>query len=589
MRRRCSAGAPSDERIRPCTRNTPAAWALPRRLLVLVALLLVRPGARRRAGRANRARRGDGLDRRRRRQPGQGRHAEDDGDDHLRRRGADRGDAEVRDRAELGRRPAVQDDDQRRHRDRRRRGRHAAGEHGRPLHHGHRGPHERRDASSSSPTPSAGAVVTVPDGTALQWRVLQGLDLSVTSFQATVLIPGTFTYVRCTAGTPELDHALPLRRRGHRGRDDADLHRRAARRGRGRRRRHRLPGRPGDRQRADRLPLDRRAARSRPTRCRSASPSACSCSAGSALLLAHRRRGADAAYSGEAAPVGEFVPVGAGQSEFRVVGDVRPGPRRHGGRRARRPDRRDGHAGRPRRPRPPAHHRAAAGERLHPRPTGRSRASAPAPTCARSSRRCSRASRPTASRSGSPRSAAACGQSIGKVQDALYDEVVANGWYARRPDVIRNRFTQLALGLLIVAVVVTALLAAFTTFGLIGLALVVLGLGLVFVAQEMPSRTPKGVALLQGLGALRSLLLTQPTDQMPRGPGGGGAVGGAAVRDRARRDRALARRAGRHRHRRGPRLRRPELVPRAGRLAPADLPESLRNFTTTVSGTLFTR
>ena len=67
--------------------------------------------------------------------------------------------------------------------------------------------------------------------------------------------------------------------------------------------------------------------------------------------------------------------------------------------------------------------------------------------------------------------------SIGGVQDALYDEVVANGWYERRPDATRNRWTQLALGALIVAVVVTGVLAAFTTFGLVGLALVILALG----------------------------------------------------------------------------------------------------------------
>ncbi|HEY0238459.1 MAG TPA: DUF2207 domain-containing protein, partial [Friedmanniella sp.] len=47
-----------------------------------------------------------------------------------------------------------------------------------------------------------GAVVTVPDGTALQWHVLQGLDVAVRSFRATMLIPGVFTYVRCTAGSP---------------------------------------------------------------------------------------------------------------------------------------------------------------------------------------------------------------------------------------------------------------------------------------------------------------------------------------------------------------------------------------------------
>jgi hypothetical protein len=60
-------------------------------------------------------------------------------------------------------------------------------------------------------------------------------------------------------------------------------------------------------------------------------------------------------------------------------------------------------------------------------------------------------------------------------------------------------------------------LAAFTTFGLVGLALIVVSLGLVFVAQEMPSRTAKGAALLGGLGALRSDLLSHPTNQMPPG------------------------------------------------------------------------
>ena len=60
-------------------------------------------------------------------------------------------------------------------------------------------------------------------------------------------------------------------------------------------------------------------------------------------------------------------------------------------------------------------------------------------------------------------------------------------------------------------------LAAFTTFGLVGLALVILALGLVFVAQELPARTAKGAALLGGLGALRSDLLSHPTDQMPPG------------------------------------------------------------------------
>jgi hypothetical protein len=137
--------------------------------------------------------------------------------------------------------------------------------------------------------------------------------------------------------------------------------------------------------------------------------------------------------------------------------------------------------------------------------------------------------------------------------------------------------------------VLIVLLAAFTTFGLIGLALVVLGLGLVFVAQEMPSRTPKGVALLQGLGALRSLLLTQPTDQMPAGRavqelsevlpyaivlGGTERWLDALVATDTDADPDSDDLPWYH-------------GPRDWHLS--DLPESLRNFTTTVSGTLFTR
>ena len=63
----------------------------------------------------------------------------------------------------------------------------------------------------------------------------------------------------------------------------------------------------------------------------------------------------------------------------------------------------------------------------------------------------------------------------------------------------------------------TGVLAAFTTFGLVGLALIVVSLGMVFVAQEMPSRTAKGAALLGGLGALRSDLLSHPTNQIAPG------------------------------------------------------------------------
>lgn len=431
-----------------------------------------------------------------------------------------------------------------------------------------------------------GAVVTIPDGTALQWRMLQGLDVAVTSFRATVLIPGTFTYVRCTAGVPNTstpcasaaagteDATTPTFTDGPRGEGEVvgvDI------------------GFPAGEVTANEQ-IDHRW-----TVGRAFSPAPLPLGiavgllvlGGIALLLAHRRRGTDAAYAGEAARVGEFAPVGPGQSEFRVVGDVRPG-----------------HVG------------TVADERVDPIDVTATLVDLavrghllitelPRSGFARTDWTLTRIGdgsglRPFEQRlldgiapDGEPvrvsEVGGRVGQAIGGVQDALYDEVVANGWFARRPDVTRNRFTQLAIGVLVAAVVVTALLAAFTTFGLVGLALVILGLGLVFVAQEMPARTAKGVALLKGLGALRSDLLTHPTDQMPPGRevqelsevlpyaivlGGTERWLDALVATDT--DAAPD----------------PEDLPwyhAPGDWHLRDLPDSLRNFTTTVSGTLFTR
>jgi hypothetical protein len=47
-----------------------------------------------------------------------------------------------------------------------------------------------------------GAVVAIDGGTALRWRMLQGLSVSVAEFSSTVQIPTQFSYVKCTAGSP---------------------------------------------------------------------------------------------------------------------------------------------------------------------------------------------------------------------------------------------------------------------------------------------------------------------------------------------------------------------------------------------------
>lgn len=111
----------------------------------------------------------------------------------------------------------------------------------------------------------------------------------------------------------------------------------------------------------------------------------------------------------------------------------------------------------------------------------------------------------------------AIGAVIGNVQNQLYDDVVSLGWFARRPDQTRNSWLRLGLGLFVAALLATILLAAFTSFGLVGLAAIAVALLVIFLGQEMPARTPQGVALLNGLGLLRAQLLGHPTDQMPKG------------------------------------------------------------------------
>ena len=362
-----------------------------------------------------------------------------------------------------------------------------------------------------------GAVVNIAgDETALRWPLLQGLSAGVEQFEGTVAIPGAFSYVKCTAGPPNStvpcdvasagieDAQFPTFRDGPRGEGEVvvvDI------------------GFPAGAVTANEV-IDYRWTVGRAF---SADPLPLGLAlgllvlGGAALLLLHRRRGADrSTATGEIGRVAEFAPVAAGQSEFRVVDEIRPG---HVGTVAdERVDPIDitatlldlavrGHLLITELPRQTEFGRTdwdltrlAASDELKPFERALLDGVAPEGGNVLVSQMSERVQ-----------------ASVGEVQDELYDEVVANGWFERRPDATRSRWTQLALAALVAAVVVTVLLAAFTTFGLIGLALIVLALGLVFVAQEMPSRTAKGSALLGGLGALRSDLLSQPTSQMPPG------------------------------------------------------------------------
>jgi hypothetical protein len=432
-----------------------------------------------------------------------------------------------------------------------------------------------------------GAVVPAESGTALRWRLLQGLSADVTTFTATVGIPSSFSYVRCTAGPPNSTVPCASAFGGSEGSQQPTFS--DGPRGVGEVVGIEIGFPPGT------VPANAEVVEEWTVgRAFSADPLPLALAlgllvlGGLLLLMLHRRAGADAAAGGDLARVAEFAPVGEGQSEFRVVDDIRPG-----------------HVG------------TVADERVDPIDitatlldlavrghlliTELPRTHEFAPTEWELSRQSASANdlRPFEralldgiASSGPVRVSELPGrvsEVIADVQDKLYDEVVQHGWYERRPDATRSSWTQWALIALVGAVVATALLAAFTSFGLVGLALLALALGLAFVGQEMPARTRRGSALLGGLGALRSDLLSHPTNQMPRGRelselsevlpyavvlGGSDRWLDAIVdadTDPAADSRDLPWYHG----------------PETWHLR--DLPDSLRNFVRTVSGTLFAR
>jgi len=352
----------------------------------------------------------------------------------------------------------------------------------------------------------------------VRWPLLQGLNIGVASFDATVAVPGMFTVIDCAAGAPATPGACTSYSGGTAASPSPVFHDEGRAAGDVVIATVRFPkGVVAVNQDLRELwTLDRAF---------SAEPLPLGLAAGLLLLgglalwAAHRRLGSDAGIGLPPTPVAEFHPIGPGQSEFRVLDGIRPGE-----------------VG------------TVVDERVDPIDvtatlldlsvrghlliTELASGAAHAATDWTFSRRASDdplltyehtlldAVAPVQGDAVKVSNlAGSVGAVIGQIQSELYDEVVARGWFARRPDSTRNQWSLIGWIGLAVAVVATVLLAAFTHFGLVGLALIAIALGVLFVGQEMPARTASGTALLGGLDALRGSLLTQPVDTLPAGRG----------------------------------------------------------------------
>ena len=97
---------------------------------------------------------------------------------------------------------------------------------------------------------------------------------------------------------------------------------------------------------------------------------------------------------------------------------------------------------------------------------------------------------------------------LAKVEDSLYADAREEGWYTMRPDRVRLRWRLLGVALTVLGILVTVALAATTHLGLIGLALLVVGLVFWIGAGRMPSRTAKGTAMLRRVRGYRRVIDT---------------------------------------------------------------------------------
>jgi uncharacterized membrane protein YgcG len=103
---------------------------------------------------------------------------------------------------------------------------------------------------------------------------------------------------------------------------------------------------------------------------------------------------------------------------------------------------------------------------------------------------------------------------LAKTQSLLYDDVTEQGWFRGNPGNVRIKWRSFAGTTIGVGVALTVLLAIFTHWALIGVALVVCGGILMLTASRMPARTASGTALLAQARGFRLYLETAEANQI---------------------------------------------------------------------------
>jgi hypothetical protein len=104
---------------------------------------------------------------------------------------------------------------------------------------------------------------------------------------------------------------------------------------------------------------------------------------------------------------------------------------------------------------------------------------------------------------------------LGQVQDALYDGVVKRGWFTERPDRTRSLWATIGIGVTVLGVILTVVLALTSTWGLLGLAITAVGVGLLVIGRHMPAKAPAAGRVLGQVAAIRGELLEMDVSELP--------------------------------------------------------------------------
>ncbi|WP_159944535.1 MULTISPECIES: DUF2207 domain-containing protein [unclassified Nocardiopsis] len=106
---------------------------------------------------------------------------------------------------------------------------------------------------------------------------------------------------------------------------------------------------------------------------------------------------------------------------------------------------------------------------------------------------------------------------IDRVREELYRDMVRLKWFARSPSQVRTRWSTAGMAVTAAGVLLTGLLAAFTTAAFTGLAVVIAGAAVTAGAQYMPAKTALGSSVYAHTVGFRDYLLSQRSATAPPG------------------------------------------------------------------------